>query len=109
LDVENTEHFLSKAGFSALSAMGAAGTVDLALKLAFDLQFPSSAGSTGKFRHTLGVRGCNCTLLPTQSLGACALGTGGALLRYPAKKHYLSDILMYTTVGYVAGEYVGSH
>jgi hypothetical protein len=34
--------------FKALAAMGAAGTVDLALKLAFDRQFSSKTGG-GKF------------------------------------------------------------
>jgi hypothetical protein len=39
--------FLRDTGFKALAAMGAAGTVDLALKLAFDRQFPFKPGSTG--------------------------------------------------------------
>src|SRR5258708_28054798 len=39
---------LRDSGFKALAAMGAVGTVDLALKLAFDRQFPGP-GSTGKF------------------------------------------------------------
>ncbi len=41
--------YLRDTGFKALAAMGAAGTVDLALKLAFDRQFPFKPGSTGKF------------------------------------------------------------
>src|SRR5260370_2641844 len=40
--------YLRDTGFKALAAMGAAGTVDLALKLAFDRQFPFKPGSTGK-------------------------------------------------------------
>src|SRR5258707_15271205 len=41
--------YLRDTGFKALAAMGAAGTVDLALKLAFDRQFPTKPGSTGRF------------------------------------------------------------
>jgi membrane-associated phospholipid phosphatase len=41
--------YLRDTGFKALTAMGAAGTVDLALKLGFDRQFPFKPGSTGKF------------------------------------------------------------
>src|SRR5215469_3392830 len=40
---------LRDSGFKALTAMGAAGTVDLALKLTFNRQFPYTPGSTGKF------------------------------------------------------------
>jgi len=38
-----------------------------------------------------------------------ALATGVALSRYPAKKHYLSDVLVGATVGYVTGSYAASH
>jgi hypothetical protein len=45
--------YLRDTGFKALAAMGAAGTVDLALKLAFDREFPfkpSSGAAVGLFR-----------------------------------------------------------
>lgn len=38
----------SRTGFATLSALAAAGTVDLALKLSFDRQFPFSRNSTEK-------------------------------------------------------------
>jgi len=41
--------YLRDTGFNALAAMGAAGTADLVLKLAFDRQFPYTPNSTGKF------------------------------------------------------------
>src|SRR5260370_9551287 len=41
--------YLRDTGFKALAAMGAAGTADLVLKLAFDRQFPYTPNSTGKF------------------------------------------------------------
>jgi membrane-associated phospholipid phosphatase len=40
---------------------------------------------------------------------AYALATGVSLSRYPAKKHYPSDILMGATIGYVNGIYLAEH
>ncbi len=40
---------------------------------------------------------------------AYALATGVSLSRYPAKKHFPSDILMGATLGYVTGAYLGDH
>src|SRR5258708_6392200 len=41
--------------------------------------------------------------------GAYALATGVSLSRYPAKKHYPSDILIGATLGYVTGTYLAEH
>jgi len=41
--------YLGDAGFTALAAMAAAGTIDLGLKLAFDREFPYEPGRAGKF------------------------------------------------------------
>ncbi len=41
--------------------------------------------------------------------GAYALAAGVSLSRYPAKKHYPSDILMGATLGYVTGTYLAGH
>jgi membrane-associated phospholipid phosphatase len=115
---------VSRAGFATLSAMGAAATVDLALKLSFNRQFPFTHNSTGEFWE--GGRsfpsGHSATSFAFAAAiahyyphnrwvkwGAYALATGVTLSRYPAKKHYLSDILMGATVGYVTGSYVASH
>jgi membrane-associated phospholipid phosphatase len=41
--------------------------------------------------------------------GAYVLATGASLSRYPAKKHYPSDILIGATLGYVTGTYLAEH
>src|SRR5260370_35125699 len=41
--------YLRDTGFKALSALGAAGTATLVLKLTFDRQFPYTPNSTGRF------------------------------------------------------------
>jgi len=116
--------YLRDSGFKALAAMGAAGTVDLALKLTFDRQFPYTPGSTGKFWG--GGRsfpsGHSATSFAFAAViahrypknkwvkwGAYALATGVSLSRYPAKKHYPSDILIGATLGYVTGTYLAEH
>jgi hypothetical protein len=112
--------YLRDTGFKALFAMGAAGVEDLALKLAFDRQYPAPA-STGEFWG--GGRsfpsGHSATSFAFAAVvahryphnrwikwSAYALATGVSLSRYPAKKHYLSDILVGATVGYVTGSYL---
>ena len=113
--------YLRDTGFKTLAAMGAAGTVDLALKLAFDRQFPYTPGSTGKFWG--GGRsfpsGHSATSFAFAAMvahrypnkkwikwSAYALATGVSLSRYPAKKHYPSDILFGAALGYVTGTYL---
>ncbi len=116
--------YLRDTGFKALAAMGAAGTADLALKLAFDRQFPYTPNSTGKFWG--GGRafpsGHSATSFAFAAViahrypknkwvkwGAYALATGVSLSRYPAKKHYPSDILVGATLGYVTGTFLAEH
>ena len=116
--------YLRNSGFKALAAMGAAGTVDLALKFAFDRQFPYTPGSTGEFWG--GGRsfpsGHSATSFAFAAMVAhryphkkwikwtvYTVATGVALSRYPAKKHYPSDILMGATLGYVTGTYLAEH
>ncbi len=111
-------------GLTALTAMGAAGTFDLGLKLAFDREFPFKPGSQGAFWG--GGRsfpsGHAATSFAFASAiahryphnrwvkwGAYTLASGVALSRYPAKRHYLSDILVGSTLGYVTGTYVAEH
>ena len=116
--------YMHDSGFKGLAAMGAAGAVTLALELAFDRQFPFTPGSTGKFWG--GGRsfpsGHSATSFAFAALiahryphnkwikwSAYTLATGVALSRYPAKQHYPSDILVGSTVGYVAGTYLAQH
>jgi len=114
---------LRDTGFVALAAMAAAGTTDLALKLAFDRQFPYSRSSTGQFwgggrsfpsgHSATSFAWASATAHRTHNkwvkLGAYALATGVSLSRYPAKKHFPSDILIGATIGYVTGTYLGEH
>ena len=116
--------YLRDTGFKALAAMAAAGTMDLGLKLAFDRQFPYTPNSTGKFWG--GGRafpsGHSATSFAFAAVvahrypqrkwikwGAYALASGVALSRYPAKKHFPSDILMGATLGYLTGTYLAEH
>ena len=112
--------YLHNTGFKALFAMGTAGLEDLALKLAFDRQYPAP-GSTGEFwgGGKSFPSGHSATSFAFAAVvahryphnrwikwSAYALATGVSLSRYPAKKHYLSDILAGATVGYVTGNYL---
>ena len=116
--------YLRDTGFKALAAMGAAGTVDLGLKLAFDRQFPTTSNGAGKFWG--GGRsfpsGHSATSFAFAAViahrypekkwlkwTAYALATGVSLSRYPAKKHFPSDILIGATLGYVTGTYLAEH
>jgi membrane-associated phospholipid phosphatase len=115
---------LRDTGFTALFAMGAAGTVDLVLKFAFDRQFPTTGNGAGKFWG--GGRsfpsGHSATSFAFAAVvahrypknrwvkwGAYGLASGVSLARYPAKKHFPSDILMGATLGYVTGAYIAAH
>ena len=115
---------MAKAGFTALAATGAAGTLDLALKLGFDRQFPYTPKSTGKFwgggrSFPSGHSATSFAFASTVAhryphkfwikWGAYALATGVSLSRYPAKKHFPSDILVGATLGYVTGAYFADH
>ena len=115
---------VANAGFTALEAMGAAGTLDLALKLAFDRQFPYTKNSTGQFwgggrsfpsGHAAtsfafaSVVAHRYPKNPWVKWGAYALATGVSLSRYPAKKHFPSDIVVGGALGYVTGAYLAEH
>jgi membrane-associated phospholipid phosphatase len=111
---------VAEAGFTALAATGVAGTLDLALKLGFDRQFPHNPRSTGKFwgggrSFPSGHSATSFAFASTVAhryprnrwikWGAYALAAGVGLSRYPAKKHFPSDILVGATLGYVTGTY----
>jgi hypothetical protein len=116
--------YLRDTGYAALESMGAASVIDLGLKLAFDRQFPTTPPGAGKFFN--GGRsfpsGHAATSFAFASAvahryphkrwvkwGAYALATGVSLSRYPAKKHFPSDILIGATLGYVTGSYIVDH
>lgn len=110
-------------GFVALSSMGSSSVVNLGLKLVFDRQYPYSRHSTGQFwgggrsfpsgHSAVSFAWAAATAHRTQNkwvkIASYALATGVSLSRYPAKKHFTSDILIGGTVGYVIGTYMGEH
>ena len=111
-------------GLTILDALAAAGVADLTLKLAFDRQFPYTPGSTGKFwgggRSFPSGHSASSFAFATAiahrypdkkwlKLAAYGLATGVALSRYPAKRHYASDILVGSALGYVTGAYMAEH
>ena len=115
---------LRENGLIVLTAMGAAGTLDLGLKLAFDREFPYKPGSHGRFwgggrSFPSGHAATSFAFAAAMAhryphhrwikWGSYAFATGVALSRYPGKKHYLSDILVGSTLGYVVGDYVAEH
>jgi hypothetical protein len=116
--------YLRDTGFKALAAMGAAGATDLVLKLSFDRQFPYKPNSGGKFwgggrsfpsghaATSFAFAAVVAHRYPHKKWlkwTAYGLATGVSLSRYPAKKHFPSDILMGATLGYVTGAYLGEH
>lgn len=116
--------YLRNTGFKMLAAMGAANTVDLALKYAFDRQYAYAPNSTGRFwgggrsfpsGHAATSFAFAAVIAhryphhPFLKWGAFALATGVSLSRYPAKKHFPSDILVGATLGYVTGTYIAEH
>jgi hypothetical protein len=111
-------------GFAALSAMGTALAIDAGLKYAFDREYPYTPGATGRFwqgGHSFpsghsAVSFAFATVVarryrhnPWIRWGAYALATGVSLSRYPAKRHYPSDILIGGTLGYIVGTYYSDH
>ena len=116
--------YLRDSGFAALASMGAASTLDLALKLAFNRQFPTTGNGGGQFWEggrsfpsghsatSFAFAASIAHRYPDKKWvkwGAYALATGVSLSRYPAKKHFPSDILVGATLGYVTGTYITEH
>jgi len=116
--------YLRDTGFKGLAAIGAAGTEDLVLKLTFNRQYPYTPNSIGKFwgggksfpsghaATSFAFAAVVAHRYPKQKWtkwSAYALATGVSLSRYPAKKHFPSDILFGATLGYVTGTYLASH
>jgi membrane-associated phospholipid phosphatase len=116
--------YLRDSGFKSLAAVGAAGTEILVLKYTFDRQYPYTPNSTGKFwgggqsfpsghaAASFAFAAVIAHRYPKNKWikwSAYAVATGVSLSRYPAKKHYPSDILVGATLGYVTGTYFAQH
>ncbi len=114
---------LSTAGFKALDSAGAALLIDAMVKVAFNRQYPYGPHSRGEFWEggksfasghsavSFGFASAIAHQYPHNrwvKWGAYALATGVSLSRYPAKKHFPSDIVVGATIGYLTGTYLST-
>ncbi len=120
-----THHsYAAESGFRSLEAAGLALTLDLALKEAFNRQYPYGVKSTAEFweggksfpsGHAATSFAAASAMAhryphhPWVKWGSYALATGVSIARYPAKKHYPSDILIGAPIGYLVGAYIANH
>lgn len=111
-------------GLTVLTAIGTALAMDGVLKVSFNRQYPYTVNSRGEFWEggrsfpsghatiSFAFASAIAQRYPHNrwiKWGAYALAAGVALSRYPGKKHYFSDILVGSTLGYVVGSSVASH
>lgn len=111
-------------GLTVLTAMGFAALLDYGFKEAFNREYPYVPHSQGEFWEggksfpsghatiSFAFASAMAHRYPHHrwlKLGVYGLATGVALSRYPGKKHYLSDILVGSALGYVTGTYVATH
>jgi PAP2 superfamily protein len=116
--------YLRDTGFKSLAAIAAASAAGEVLKLTFNRQYPYTPNSIGKFwgggksfpsghaAASFAFAAVVAHRYPNKrwiKWSAYALATGVSLSRYPAKKHYPSDILVGATLGYVTGTYFAQH
>lgn len=109
---------------TALTAFAVADVLNGALKVAFNRQYPYKAGSAGEFweggrsfpsGHAMTSWAFAAAIAHRYphkrwvKWGAYALATGISLARYPGKRHYFSDILVGSALGYVTGTYIATH
>jgi membrane-associated phospholipid phosphatase len=111
-------------GFTALAGAGYALGTDVVLKVAFNREYPYKPNGDGRFwaggksfpsGHASAAFGLASAFASRNhrhgwmnwTLYAAASSTG--LLRFPAYKHFPSDILIGGTLGYVAGRWLGEH
>jgi membrane-associated phospholipid phosphatase len=120
-----THHeYAAESAFKSLEAAGLGLTVDLGLKLAFNREYPYGQHSTGEFweggksfpsGHTATSFAWASALAHRYphnrwiKYGSYALATGVSVSRYPAKKHFPSDILVGAPIGYLVGRFVAEH
>lgn len=124
--VEGCRHHTKagEAGFTALMAVGSVSIANTVFKFGFNRQYPYTPGSTGAFwsnGHSF-TSGHSATSFAFASVmahryphnpwikwGAYTLATGVSVGRYPAKRHFASDILVGGALGYVTGAYLAEH
>jgi hypothetical protein len=120
-----THHpYAAESGFKALEAAGVGLGMDLILKAAFNRQYPYTTKSSGEFweggksfpsGHTVTSFAFASAMAHRYphvwwiKWGSYALATTVSISRYPAKKHFPSDILVGIPVGFFIGKYMVEH
>lgn len=120
-----THHsYAAESGFKALEAAGVALGVDLGLKAAFNRQYPYTTKSSGEFweggkSFPSGHSATSFALASAMAhryphnwwikWGSYALATTVSVSRFPAKKHFPSDILVGAPIGFFIGKYMAEH
>jgi membrane-associated phospholipid phosphatase len=109
-------------GFTGLAGMGFASVNALAMKAAFNRQYPFGGNGNGAFwdggksfpsGHAATSWGLASALMahyphhPGLKWTLVAVATSTSVLRFVARRHYPSDILVGGTIGYVSGHYMG--
>jgi len=112
-----------QAGLAALEAAGAASAFDLLLKAGTNRQRPTQDSGRGEFweggtsfasSHAAASFAFAAVIAHRYphnrwaKWGSYAAAAAVSLARFPAKKHFLSDIVVGGTLGYVTGTYLAS-
>lgn len=112
---------LRQNGWTALEAAGAAAGINEVFKFAADRQYPTSVYGNGEFwdggksfpsGHAAASWGFASALAHRYphkrwvKWGAYGFATAVSLSRIVAKKHFASDVLVGSTIGYVTGAYM---
>lgn len=112
---------LRQNGWTALEAAGAAAGINEVFKFAADRQYPYSVPGNGEFwdggksfpsGHSAASWGFASALAHRYphnrwvKWGAYGFATAVSLSRIAAKKHFPSDVLVGSTIGYVTGAYL---
>ncbi len=112
------------AGFTVLEAMGWGIAEDGLLKLSFRREYPYTANAAGRFWRDGASFPSGHSAISWAFASALAheypqrrwlkwsaygLAAGVSVLRFTAKRHFPSDILVGSTFGYVTGAYLAGH
>lgn len=116
--------YAANTGFTALEAMGAASLVSFGIKEATNRQYAYATNTHGEFWEGGGsfpsghatasfafasVIAHRYPHKPWLKWGVYGLATGVSFARVAGKQHFVSDILVGGTIGYVTGTYLATH
>lgn len=119
----NSDNQARAAGLAALEAAGAASAMDLLLKVGTNRQRPTQDSGRGEFwdggtsfasSHAAASFAFASVIAHRYphnrwaKWGSYAAAAAVSLARYPAKQHFLSDIVVGGALGYVTGTYLSS-